>query len=170
MTRRMLLLSLALFSAPLVHVSADDMPKVELSASNLQPRAIEDLTSKSVPRDYAHAWQTMAQALDSNQVDLVNGYFTGFAKDNLMQRIEEQKKNNIHVRYEDRGHKLQALFYSPAGDAMLLRDHAQLEMQILDGDKVIDREQLNIEYMVMMTPGADRWLVRDLRAVPEEHR
>jgi hypothetical protein len=166
----MLLLSLALFSAPLVHVAADDMPKVELSASNLQPRAIEDLTSKSVPRDYAHAWQTMAQALDSNQVDLVNGYFTGFAKDNLMQRIEEQKKNNIHVRYEDRGHKLQALFYSPAGDAMLLRDHAQLEMQILDGDKVIDREQLNIEYMVMMTPGADRWLVRDLRAVPEEHR
>jgi hypothetical protein len=53
---------------------------------------------------------------------------------------------------------------------MLLRDHAQLEIQILDGDKVIDREQLNIQYMVMMTPGADRWLVRDLRAAPEEHR
>jgi len=171
-TRRLILLfTIALFSAPLLHVSADDgMPKVELSASNLKPRPIEDLTSKSVPRDYAHAWQTMAQALDSNNVDLINGYFTGFAKENLTQRIEEQKRANLHVRYDDRGHKLEALFYSPAGDAMLLRDHAQLEMQILDGDKVIHREQMNVQYMVMMTPGADRWLVRDLRATPEEHR
>lgn len=172
MSRRLLLLlSIALFSAPLLSVSADEgMPKVELSASNLQPRPIEELTSKSVPRDYAHAWQTMAQALDSNNVDLVNGYFTGFAKEDLTQRIEEQKKSNLHVRYDDRGHKLEALFYSPAGDAMLLRDHAQLEMQILDGDKVIHREQLDIQYMVMMTPGADRWLVRDLRATAEERR
>ncbi|HZQ68627.1 MAG TPA: hypothetical protein VFA68_08920 [Terriglobales bacterium] len=172
MIRRLpLLLCIALLSVPLFHVSAEDgLPKVELSASNLQPRPIEDLTSKSVPRDYAHAWQTMAQALDSNRVDLINGYFTGFAKEDLTSRIEEQKKANIHVRYDDRGHKLEALFYSPAGDAMLLRDRAQLEMQIMDGDKVIDREQLNIQYMVMMTPGADRWLVRALRATPEEHR
>jgi len=172
MTRRLVLLfAVAILSSPLLPVSADDgMPKVELSASNLQPRPIEDLTSKSVPRDYANAWQTMAQALDRNNADLVNGYFTGFAKEDLIQRIAEQKKSNIHARYEDRGHKLEALFYSPAGDAMLLRDHAQLEIQILDGDKVIDREQLNIQYMVMMTPGADRWLVRDLRAAPEEHR
>jgi hypothetical protein len=171
-TRRLiLLLTIALFTIPLLHVSADDgMPKVELSASNLQPRPIEDLTSKSVPRDYAHAWQTMAQALANNNVDLINGYFTGFAKEDLTQRIMEQKKSNIHVRYDDRGHKLEALFYSPAGDAMLLRDHAQLEMQVLDGDKVISREQLNIQYVVMMTPGADRWLVRDLRATPEGHR
>ena len=172
MTRRLIVLvAIALFSAPLFYVSADEgMPKVELSASNLQPRPIEELTSKSVPRDYALAWQTMAQALDSNRVDLISAYFTGFAKDNLTKRIQEQQKAGIHVRYDDRGHKLQALFYSPAGDAMLLRDQAQMEMQILDGDKVIDREQMNVQYMVMMTPGADRWLVRDLRAIPEEHR
>ncbi len=172
MNRGVILLTIvALFLIPLLRVSADDgVPKVELRAGNLQPRPIEELTSKSVPRDYALAWQSMEQALDNNRADLVSGYFTGFAKDDLMQRIAEQKKSNIHVRYDDRGHKLEALFYSPAGDAMLLRDHAQLEMQILDGDKVISREQLNIQYMVMMTPGADRWLVRDLRATPEEHR
>ena len=55
------------------------------------------------------------------------------------------------MKYTDRGHKLHALFYSPAGDAMQLRDRAQLEMQVIQGDSVIDREDINVEYIVLMT-------------------
>jgi len=134
------------------------------------PRTIEDLTSKSVPRDYAYAWQTMAQAMAQNRVDLLNGYFTGFAKEKFTQTIEEQKKAGIRVRYTDRGHKLTGLFYSPAGDAMQLRDQAQFDIQILDGDKVIHSEQVSLRYIVLMTPGADRWMVRDLQTTPETKR
>jgi hypothetical protein len=145
-------------------VSADDdvLPKVQLNADNIAPRPIEDRTSEVVPRDYAHAWQNMAQALDQNRADLLDGYFTGFAKDNLSKLIADQKRTGIHVRYVDHGHKLDALFYAPAGDAMQLRDRAQLEVQILDGGKLIHSEQLTQTYLVLMTPGADRWLVRDL--------
>ena len=39
------------------------IPAVHLNAEDMGPRTIEDLTSKSVPRDYGLAWQTMAQAL-----------------------------------------------------------------------------------------------------------
>ena len=140
--------------------------QVELNAADLGPRAIEDLTSKSVPRDYGFAWQTMAQALDQNRLDLINGYFTGFAKANLTDRIKQQIKNDLHVRYTDHGHKLTAIFYSPNGDVMQLRDDAQFEIQVLDGDKLIHSEPAHLQYMVLMTPGADRWLVRDLQAVP----
>jgi hypothetical protein len=143
------------------------LPSVVLNAEDLGPRSIEDLTSKSVPRDYAYAWQTMAQAMAQNRVDLLNGYFTGFAKERLTQRIQSQAKAGIHVRYIDRGHKLTGLFYSPAGDAMQLRDQAKLEIRILDGDKVIHSEQVTLQYMVLMTPGADRWLVRELQTGPE---
>ena len=58
-------------------------------------------------------------------------------------------------------------FLSPAGDAMQLRDHADLEINVMDGQKVIHSEQVNLQYMVLMTPGADRWLVRDLEVAPE---
>jgi len=73
----------------------------------------------------------------------------------------------VRIRYDDRGHKLDALFYSPSGDAMQLRDRAQLGSEILDGGKVIHNEEANMQYLVLMTPGADRWLVRDLVTTPE---
>jgi hypothetical protein len=158
----------ALCLASLPQASADNaLPTVELNAENIGPRQIEDLTSKSIPRDYAFAWQSMAQALESNRKDLLNGYFTGLAKENLGQKITDQQKTGVRVKYEDRGHKLEALFYSPAGDAMELRDEAALQIQILDGDKVIQTEQVTLRYIVLMTPGADRWLVRDLETIPE---
>ena len=159
---------IALCLASLPQASADKaVPTVELNAENIGPRQIEDLTSKSIPRDYAFAWQSMAQALESNRKDLLDGYFTGLAKENLGQKITGQLKTGIRVKYEDRGHKLEALFYSPAGDAMELRDVAALQIQILDGDKVIQTEQVTLRYIVLMTPGADRWLVRDLETIPE---
>jgi len=106
-------------TAPVFMVQADDsLPQVSLNADSLGPRSIEDLTSKAVVRDYAFAWQTMAQALDQNRLELLDGYFTGTAKQNLAKLIADQKKTDVRVRYQDQGHKLEAVFYSPAGDAM----------------------------------------------------
>lgn len=142
----------------------DELPRVELNADNIGPRAIEDLTSKSVPRDYALAWQSMEQAVAENNPGLLDAYFTGLAKQDLTQRVNSQIQSGLHTRYTDRGHKLNAIFYSPAGDAMELRDHAQLDIQVLDGSKVVYDEPLTAEYMVLMTPGADRWLIRQIQA------
>ncbi len=155
-------------TSPLLIVAVDDsLPLVTLNAENLGPRSIEELTSKVVVRDYAFAWQTMAQALEQNRTDLLDGYFTGTAKQNLTQLIADEQKNDVRVRYLDHGHKLEGLFYSPAGDAMQLRDRARLEIEVMDGQKVIHSEEVSLQYMVLMTPGADRWLVRDLEIAPE---
>ncbi len=165
-------LMIAIASLVLVHdfrvAAAGASPRVELNADNIAPRAIEDLTAKSVPRDYGLAWQTMEQALEENRPGLLEGYFTGLAKQDLVQRVNSQVKAGLHTRYEDRGHKLEALFYSPAGDAIQLRDHAKLDIQVLDGSKVIYEEPVSFDYMVIMSPGADRWLVRELQAMPGE--
>ena len=148
--------------------AAADAPHVALNTDNIGPREIEDLTSESVPRDYGFAWQTMEQALDENRAALLDGYFTGVARQDLKDRVASQLKSGLRTHYVDRGHKLDAIFYAPAGDAMQLRDHAQIDVQVLDGTKVIYEEPLSIEYMVLMTPGADRWLVRQLQAIPGE--
>lgn len=143
----------------------DDLPHVKFNTDNIGPRPIEDLTSKSVPRDYALAWQTMEQSLNQNRPGLLDGYFTGFEKQDLTKRVNTQEKSGLHTRYTDRGHKLDAVFYSPSGDVMELRDHAQFDMQILDGGKVIYDQPVSEEFVVLMTPGADRWLVRQLQAL-----
>jgi len=162
------LLICALAVLRLVASAATETPHVELNADSIAPRAIEDLTSKSVPRDYAFAWQTMGQALDENRSGLLDGYFTGLAKQDLSDRVKSQLKSGMHTRYQDRGHKLEAIFYAPAGDAMQLRDRAQFDIQVLDGDKVIYEEPVNADYIVLMTPGADRWMVRQIQATQGE--
>src|SRR5438270_4993682 len=166
-----LIFALLLCAFAVLHLgaaAATEVPRVDLNADNIGPRGIEDLTSKSVPRDYAFAWQTMEQALDENRTGLLDGYFTGIAKQDLSDRVKSQLTSGMHTRYQDRGHKLDAIFYAPAGDAMQLRDHAQFDIQVLDGDKVVYEEPVNAEYMVVMTPGADRWLVRHMQAIQGE--
>jgi|SRR5581483_3277936 len=150
--------------------AAGTKPQVELNADNMGPRPIEVLTRDHITRDYSLAWQTMQQALETNNAAVLEQYFTGSAKQDLASKIADQKQTGVRIRYEDRGHKLDGIFYSPAGDAMQLRDRAQLEMQVLDGDKVIHSENLTMNYMVLMTPGADRWLVRYLQSTPEGQR
>jgi len=165
-------LALAVMSVKFApRVSADNtLPHVELNANNLGPRPIEDLTHQVVARDYANAWQTMAEALKQNRRDLLDGYYTGLAKEKLTKLIADQVKTGVRIEYTDHGHTLEGLFYAPGGDAMQLRDRARLEIQIMDGDKVIHSEQVSQSYMVLMTPGADRWLIRDLETISEAAR
>jgi hypothetical protein len=144
---------------------ADALPQVQLNAESIEPRHIEELTGRNVTRDYAYAWRDLAQALDGNQKGLLKDYFTGFAKDDFTQRISDQARNGLHTRYVDHGHKVKAFFYSIDGSAMQLVDQAQVEVQVLDGSKVVHQENTTQNYLVLMTPGADRWFVRSLQPI-----
>ena len=141
-------------------------PEVYLDADGLKPRAIEELTGTSLVRDYATAWRDLEQALDSGRDERLGEEFVGFAKDHLMQRVAEQRQTDIHVRVVDHGHRLKAVFYSTDGTAMQLVDRAELEVQTYDGSKLLDTQKVPHDYVVLMTPGADRWYVRDLEEVP----
>jgi hypothetical protein len=138
---------------------------VKLNADGIAPRSIEELTGRNVTRDYAYAWRDLAAASQSNRPELLNDYFTGFAKDNLTQRITDQRRTGVTIRYTDHGHNVKAFFYSPDGGEMQLLDKAQLDIEILDGGKLIHQETVTQSYLVLMTPGADRWFVRSLDPV-----
>lgn len=146
---------------------AGPLPEVRINADSIGPRPIEELTGKNVTRDYAFAMRDLEAALSANDTGMLDDYFTGFAKDKLKQRIADQKTSNVRVHYTDHGHDVKALFYSLDGDEMQLVDRANLEIQVFDGDKLIQRESLVQNYLVLMTPGADRWFVRSLDPVAD---
>lgn len=145
--------------------SAQSLPQVRLDAEGLGPRPIEQLTETNIPRIYALAWRDMAQALESGRTDQIGETFTGFARDRLTRRIAEQNQTGLHVRIVDHGHQLKASFYANDGTAMQLFDRTQLEIQTFDGSKLLDTQTAPHEYVVLMTPGADRWYVRYLEEV-----
>ncbi|MGC2108961.1 MAG: hypothetical protein WA655_05550 [Candidatus Korobacteraceae bacterium] len=141
-------------------------PEVILNIQNTAPRQVEDTTEKAIARDYAAAWQSMTSALDQNRTDLLNANFIGTASEKLTATIAEQSKAGLHQRFVDKGHKADVVFYSPEGSAIELQDTAQLEIQLLDGDKVVHSEAATIHYVVLLTASADSWKVRVLEAVP----
>jgi hypothetical protein len=147
-------------------VLAASAPAVTVDIQNSMPRQVEDATQKAVARDYAAAWQSMAEALDQNRPDLLGGSFIGTAGDKLTETIQQQKKAGLHRRYVDRGHKVQAMFYSSEGSAMELHDTAQLQIQLLDGDKVVASQDVTAQYVVLMTAAENSWKVRLLQQVP----
>jgi hypothetical protein len=142
-----------------------NLPQVHLEAAGLTPRPIEELTGTTIARHYALAWHDLAEALESDRSGRIDEEFVGLAKDRLTHRIAEQEQTGVHVRIVDHGHHLRAVFYSSDGTAMQLLDEAQLEIQTFDGNKLIDTQNATHEYIVLMTPGADRWYVRDLEEV-----
>ena len=146
--------------------AADDLPAVNLNVNNAGPRQVEDTTEKALQRDYARAWGSMELALSQNRADALDADFVGVALDELKDRVSQQQQSGLHTRYIDHGHRLQAIFYSPEGSAVQLTDTAQLEVQYLDGDKILRSEQRTENYTVVMTAGENRWKVRVLQAMP----
>jgi hypothetical protein len=142
------------------------LPQVHLNADGLAPRPIEELTAAAITRDYALAWSDLVRSLESGRADVLGEEFVGFAKDRLDRRVAEQKQAGIRVRIVDHGHHLKAIFYSSDGTVMQLVDETQLEIQTFEGNELLNTQNGPHEYMVLMTPGADRWYVRDLEEVP----
>jgi len=143
----------------------DTGPKVDLILGDTGPREVEDTTQRAIVRDYAAAWKTMATALASNRTDGLDPSFVGIARDQLAARIDGQKKNGLRTRITDRGHKLEAIFYSPEGSALELHDAAQVQLETLDGDTVLHSEQVTLHYVILMTVAEDHWKVRLLQEV-----
>jgi hypothetical protein len=155
-------------SSPQTHLNQVNLPEVHLDAAGLTPRPIEELTGTTIARHYALAWRDLSAALESGQAEGLGEEFVGFAKDRLPKRITEQNQAGMHIHIVDHGHHLKAVFYSTDGSAMQLLDQAQLEIQTFDGNKLLDTQSAPHEYMVLMTPGADRWYVRDLEEVSDK--
>jgi len=144
---------------------ADSGPKVQLNSAKAAPRAVESLTEERILRDYRTAWTSMSRALELNTLDPLEGPFAGEAKKWLGETVASQRHSGVSQRYLEQTHKLEAVFYAPEGDVIELHDTAEYQMQLLDGGKIIHDQRVVVHYVVLMTPGADRWVLRHLQSV-----
>jgi hypothetical protein len=155
------------FVSAIQSYAADTDVQVQLDVKKASPRAVESLTERGILRDYRFAWSSIAQALELNTEDPLEGPFTGQAKESLMQTVTAQQGANLTQQYTNQIHRLEAVFYAPEGDVMELHDTAEFQVRVSDGGKVIHDEHIVMHYVVLMTPGADRWAIRQLQAVPQ---
>jgi hypothetical protein len=158
--------ALALLS-PQYSVGADSAPRVVLNTSKAGPRAMESQTEAVILRDYKFAWTSLEQALESNSTAPISGLFAGTANAWLTSEVSSQRSSGLSSRYLNQSHKVEAVFYAPEGDLIELHDTADYDLQILDGDKTIHDEHVAVHYVVLMNPGADRWVIRQIQAVPQ---
>jgi hypothetical protein len=147
-------------------IAADSSPTIEMQSNHVGPRTLEPLTENRIVRDYRFAWESLAQALESNSISPLNGPFEGDASARLHETVTNQRRSGLSSHYRNQVHKVEAVFYAPEGDLIELHDTAEYDLQLLDGSRAIHDQHVTIRYVVLMTPGADRWIVRQLQAVP----
>jgi hypothetical protein len=164
---KVIAIALIAFVALPYSTGADSTPQVVLNTSKAAPRSVESLTERALLRDYKFAWVNLEQALESNSPAPLSGLFAGTASVWLNESVASQRRSGLTSRYLDQNHKVEAVFYAPEGDMIELHDTADYRLQILDGSKTIHDEHVVVHYVVLMTPGADRWVIRQLQAVPE---
>jgi hypothetical protein len=134
---------------------------VHVQPANLQgSRALQEQTSSAVIRDYLQSWKSFGAALEQNRADLLDSDFVGSAKDQLAATIVQQTKLGMRVRYQDRSHDIQIVFYSPEGQSVELIDKVEYDVQILDRDKVTATQRVSGRYIIVLTPAEVRWRVR----------
>jgi hypothetical protein len=150
-----------------VLLAADNSPQVTLDVSKASPRSVEALTQRAIIRDYKFAWANLDAAFQSNSSGPLNGLFAGTANAWLKEAVSSQQSNGITSHYLNQNHKLDAVFYAPVGDVIELHDTAEYDFEIRDAGKTIHNEHAIVHYVVLMTPGADRWVIRQLQAVPQ---
>lgn len=157
-------LGLLLSSAAL---AADSSPQVSFNASKAAPRAVEPLTQRAIVRDYKIAWANLDSAFASSSEAAIDSLFAGDASASLKAAIKGERESGVRSRYLNQKHKLEAVFYSPEGDVIELHDTAEYDLEIRDGDKTIHNEHAIVHYVVLMTPGEERWMIRQFEAVPQ---
>ena len=160
---------LLLFLAPFVFSAPVDSsaPEVTLNVANVGPRTMEPLTQRSVLRDYKFGWANLSEAFANNSTGAMNGLFAGTANTWLNDAVQSQAHAGLTSRYLNQHHKVDAVFYAPEGDLIELHDTAEYDYQILYGSKTIHSEHAVVHYVVLMTPGADRWVIRQLQSVQQ---
>ena len=139
---------------------------VQLDVSKANPRSVEDQTQRRIVADYRSAWASLEQAAEGDASAAMQGLFVGTAKKWLTDTVSSQRESGLTTKYLNQTHKLEAVFYAPEGDVLELHDTAEYQMQVLDGSKVIFDQPVVMHYVVLMTPGADRWVIRELQSVP----
>jgi hypothetical protein len=147
--------------------SANPLPQVQLDARNAGPRTLETLTQQNIGRQYANAWQNLAAAFEYNAPASLSDYFVGVAKEQLTQAVTDQQKAGLHSHYLDQRHRVDVVFYAPEGDVVELHDTVQCDFEVFDGEKLIHNEPAILRYVVLMTPSADRWVIRQFQAVSQ---
>lgn len=157
--------ALALFGWSVAAAGEGPDPRVELDAASTAPRQVEELTAKGVVRDYKQAWSRLADAMERGEPGLLEGSFVGASRTEFAGAVAAQNASGVQVHYRNQQHSLKAVFYAPEGDVLQLHDTMECDLQITDGSDVVHQEHATLHYVVLMTPGADRWVVRQMQAV-----
>jgi len=148
----------------LKRILADAKPAIQVNVDNAAPRQVDDSVQQAIVRDYSAAWQSLESALANNNAGALKDDFIGFALDKLTQRVKDQRQAGLRTRIVDRGHKVDAIFYSIDGSAIELKDIVTLDNEIIDGDTVLHSDRAQIQYFAIMTGAEDRWKVRVLES------
>ena len=160
------ILILCAFCGAIINIAFTQV-SVRVEPSNLRDsRPLPVQTGAAAIRDYLESWQSMRSALEQNRVDMLDPAFVGTARDKLSDTILQQVRLGLSMRYQDRSHNIQIVFYSPEGLSIEMIDNVTYDVHVIDHKWSKTIQSVSARYVIVLTPAEVRWRVRVFQAVP----
>jgi len=140
------------------------LPKVIWESLENPARVMEPNTLKTIEKHYLFSWFVKNKALENNNQNGIEDYYTQNARTNLYRIIAENTKKNITVESTTLEHHPKLEFYSADGQLVVFTDKNVVEFQkVFQAKKEITTIQDTATYKVMMLLEDGFWRVRHIQ-------
>ncbi len=139
------------------------LPKLSWETTKQKGRSMNDQTIIDLKRDYLKAWYVRHIAYQTNEVMGLDDYYTKSAKKNIINNINQNKSENIHVAETSLEHHINIEYFSEDGGLVVLTDTNVLEYKRIYKDKTFQLESYeNTTYKVILLLEDGFWRIRHI--------
>ena len=139
------------------------LPKLSWETTKQKGRNMNDQTITDIKKDYLKAWYVRHIAYKTNEVMGLDDYYTKSAKKNIINNINQNKSENIHVEETTLEHHINIEYFSKDGALVVLTDSNVLEYKRIYKDNEFQLEVYeSATYKVILLLEDGFWRIRHL--------
>ena len=139
------------------------IPKLSWKIEGKKGRSMNDQTISDIKKDYLKAWYVRHIAYQTNEAMGLDDYYTKSAKKNIINTINQNKLENIHVAETTLEHHINIEYFSEDGALVVLTDTNVLEYKRIYKDNAFQLENYErATYKVILLFEDGFWRIRHL--------
>ncbi|SEE45814.1 Glycosyl hydrolase catalytic core [Tenacibaculum sp. MAR_2010_89] len=139
------------------------LPKIKVNYDNVEGRDPNEEIIKNIKKDYLKSWYVKKYALQNNDYNAIEDFYTDSAQVKIKKIIQFNSKNSINIRSTSVNHNVTIKFFSEDGQVVYLDDkNVEEQTFYYKKKKLIHQEKTLKNYKAILLLEDGFWRVRHI--------
>ncbi|MGY5354719.1 glycoside hydrolase family 2 TIM barrel-domain containing protein [Wenyingzhuangia sp. IMCC45467] len=149
-----------------IHETVHYQPQINWDLSNTEGRQVSNTTLQNLEKDYLNAWYVKQVAFEKNTNKGLKDYYTTSSLKNILTSIENNTKNNVHIKGTTLNHNPSLDFFSEDGQLIVITDKNVKEYKRLYKNNILQLETTEVNsYKILLLLEDGFWRIRQILRV-----